>query len=498
VIIHSLFRNRERIKASEFKNVVGRAGRAFVDVEGQVLYPVFDNHAYRIQQWEALISDMTSREMESGLVRLVFTLLIRMHESLGKPSLLQLVEYVLNNAEAWTFPELQGEDAERREHAKNEWEGHVAMLDTAILSLLGEHDIADDAITASLDDVLQSSLWHRRLMRRSEDVQEMLKAGLFSRTKHIWGNSSAIQRRGYFLAGVGLDTGHALDVMSEEGNALLVTANAAILTGEQGMAIGAITAIAERVFTIPPFVPDPMPANWRDILSSWLLGLPLVDVSVGQESETMQFVESGLVYRLPWAMEAIRVRGIANGDVVGDIGGTLEDFELSSAVTAVETGTLNRSAAILIQAGFSSRLGAIKAVTDTQATFSNGFELRQWLTSDMVSAFASQPDWPTAETHEIWASFSLNFAPQAANAWKEQRFWAPVTWKEGMNPPAHLPVRIISGERKSKVFSADALPLGSISAPLNPNRCGLLRGSVAEDGAQILLTYFGPEDLWLV
>ena len=43
VIIHSLFRNRERIETSEFKNVVGRAGRAYVDVEGLVLYPIFDD-----------------------------------------------------------------------------------------------------------------------------------------------------------------------------------------------------------------------------------------------------------------------------------------------------------------------------------------------------------------------------------------------------------------------------------------------------------------------
>jgi replicative superfamily II helicase len=44
VIFHSLYRNRERISDSEFRNVVGRAGRAFVDVEGLVLCPIFDSH----------------------------------------------------------------------------------------------------------------------------------------------------------------------------------------------------------------------------------------------------------------------------------------------------------------------------------------------------------------------------------------------------------------------------------------------------------------------
>jgi hypothetical protein len=67
------------------------------------------------------------------------------------------------------------------------------------------------------------------------------------------------------------------------------------------------------------------------------------------------------------------------------MGAQLDDFELGLAVSAVETGTMNRSASILIQAGFASRLAAIKAVNDTAATFSNGFELQQWLESEPVT-----------------------------------------------------------------------------------------------------------------
>ena len=63
--------------------------------------------------------------------------------------------------------------------------------------------------------------------------------------------------------------------------------------------------------------------------------------------DALQFVEGGLIYRLPWAMEAIRVRGIANGDTLGDDGITLDNFELRLAAAAVQTGTLNRSATIL-------------------------------------------------------------------------------------------------------------------------------------------------------
>lgn len=84
--------------------------------------------------------------------------------------------------------------------------------------------------------------------------------------------STAAGRRGYFLAGVGLTTGHALDAIAADANLLLIQANGAILEGDTEGAITAIAGLAERVFAFYPFTPDPLPANWRDILRAWLLG----------------------------------------------------------------------------------------------------------------------------------------------------------------------------------------------------------------------------------
>ena len=197
LVMYSLHRNRERMKISEFRNVTGRAGRAYADMEGIVLFPMFDKIARRQSDWEALINDLGAREMESGLVQLVIALLTRMHARIGG-DVAQLVEYVVNNADAWTFPEVANEAPKDRERALAEWERHVASLDTAILSLIGENDVPDDGIEAALDDVLQSSLWNRRLLRRSEEIQQVLRAGLVSRSKLIWSQSSAAQRKGYF------------------------------------------------------------------------------------------------------------------------------------------------------------------------------------------------------------------------------------------------------------------------------------------------------------
>jgi superfamily II DNA/RNA helicase len=496
VIIHSLFRNRERIDTSEFKNVVGRAGRAYIDVEGMVLYPIFDDQAKRTQQWEKLIDDLKSREMESGLVRLLVTLLQRMYNKVGR-SMDQLIDYVVNNAEAWSFPEILGEKPEDRERALSDWDTYLATLDTAILSLIGENDVAEADIPAALDDILQSSLWERRLNRRPDKVKEALKAGLVSRSQKIWAQSTAVRRRGYFLAGIGLQTGHALDALAADNNDLLIAANGALLTGEADSAVAGITAIAERVFAVRPFIPDKLPANWREILRAWLLGHPLAAVAAGQEADTLQFVEGGLVYRLPWAMEAIRVRGLANGDMIGDMGLRLDDFELGLALSAVETGTIQRPASILIQAGFSSRLAAIKAVTNTAASFSNGFELQQWLASDAVKTLSEDADWPTPETKAMWTAFVASFVPQASTTWKNRRYWATVNWKPAAPPPSGTPIRLHNFQGRAAVLSADGSLIGEANIPLNPSRRGLVRATVSSERGRIDLSYLGPEDLWL-
>ncbi len=494
IVMHSLHRNRALIEVSEFKNVIGRAGRAYVDVEGIVLFPMFDEVARKRLNWESLITNVGAREMESGLIRLVAALLKRMHDSTGG-DLAQLVEYVVNNAQAWTFPEIANESPEDRERALAEWERRVATLDTAILSLIGENNIPYDGIETALDDILQSSLWQRRLLRQNEQVQQTLKAGLFARSRLIWAQSTAPQRRGYFLAGVGLTTGHALDAIAEEVNLLLVQANAALHAANAEEAITAITNLAERVFAFYPFTPDPLPDNWHNILRCWLLGQPLAGIVAGQESETLQFIEGGLVYRLPWAMEAIRVRAAVNGDTVADL--EFEDFEFGLAVPAVETGTMNRSASILIQAGFSSRLAAIKAIADTAATFTTSQALRLWLDSEAVAMWSALPDWPTAETKAMWTEFAQSFTPADSRTWTERRYWANVAWYSVPAPPG-APVRLHHWNGQPIVLSGDGLPMGALQAALNPARSGLMRATVSQEPGRIDLSYLGPDDLWQV
>lgn len=493
LIMFALHRAGVRIEASEFKNVIGRAGRAYVDVEGLVLYPMFGDVARKRLTWEELLNDLGQRDMESGMIRLAVELLKRLH-ALHGGDITQLVEYVANNAAAWEFPEVPGELPATRERAFAAWEEQLAMLDTAVLGLIGEFDIADADIPATLDAVLQSSLWQRRLLRYNDVNRAALGKLLETRARVIWAQSTAAQRRGYFLAGLGLKSGHALDAIAPEANALLIDANAALLVGNQNGAIDAITGLAELVFAFQPFTPDPLPDNWRQILRAWLLGEPLAAIG-GNPNETLRFVENGLVYRLPWAMESIRVRAAANGDVIG--GFRVDDHELGLAVPAVETGTMVRSASLLIQAGFNSRLAAIKVVQDTGAAFTSGDELRAWLKTPALAQWSAMPDWPTAETKPMWLEFLYGFVPIDSRTWSERRFYANVQWT-GIPPIPGAPVRAHHIGGQPWILDAAGDKLGVMQAPLNPERRGLARLTVSAEPGRVDISYLGPPDLWNV
>ena len=376
---------------------------------------------------------------------------------------------------------------------RRRWVGFLTTLDTAILSMLGEHEVADDTIEGTLDEVLASSLWSRRLLHRNENRQQMLKAALIARVRFIWGRTTTGQRRGYFLAGVGLRTGEKLDAEAVNLNELLATANGAIIAHDADDAITAITAFAENIFLIEPFVPGDLPDNWRSILRAWLLGETIVNHSEGQEDEVLQFVEQALVYRLPWAMEAVRVRAIANGELL-ESGITMEDVELGIAVAAVETGTLNRSAAVLMHAGFSSRLAAISAVIETGAHFTTMSGLRRWLRSNNVASRLDTPEWPTEQSHGLWLQFVESLAPARRRTWLKRKHRLEVRWDE-VYPDSRMPVRLLNKDGKTLVLNADFTRLGSLASPVNAKRLGLALASVAEDEDYINVEYLGPGDL---
>lgn len=493
LVFHGHSRNRKSIDISEFRNVVGRAGRAFVDIEGLVLYPMFDNHRVRRYAWKSLVTSTAGRKMESGLLQLMWTLVARMAKKLPFFNLEQLLEYVAGQG-AWNFPVVKLEKDSDRDAAAANWSKHLTYLDTAIFSLLGDATVPDEEVEAKLDEVLTSSLFVRRLEQYDEKGSAVLLGGFKARAKFIWANSSSAQRRGYFLAGVGLATGQQLDEKAVELDELLLRANVAMDAKQLGDAIAAIIGFAEIAFGIPPFTPKHLPVNWKEILECWLLGQPVPQIGAKDPDDAVSLIEHAFVYNLPWAMEAVRVRAEAHQDPFSD-DITLANYEGSRAVAAVETGTMSVAAATLIQAGFASRLGAIQAVEDTNADFDSLGRMKSWLVLDAVQALRQNLNWPTPESHELWLEFTQPHAGGYTQPWSHKSYWGPVKWHSVLMPK-NRPLRIGGGPgREHLVYTADFKEVGEALYPFNKDAVGLTIATATGEQERFYFEYIGPEDL---
>lgn len=194
-----------------------------------------------------------------------------------------------------------------------------------------------------------------------------------------------------------------------------------------------------------------------------------------------------IAFRGEW--EALRVRALANHDTLDTNGGLglgtgvrLHDFELRLAVPAVETGTLNRSAAILMQAGFASRLAAIKAVHDAGGRFQSAAELGSWLKSEQVEKLTAATNWPSAETSETWKAFRASYAPSGSQTWKKSSAKVDTSWHR-TQPCKGSPVHLVDDPKDARtlVLSPDLELMGTLRRRLNTKRLGLTLAAVSAD-----------------
>lgn len=494
LVVHSLWRNRTIIDAAEFRNIVGRAGRAFVDSSGLVVHPMFEPTRRTRQNWERLVEDSQLRDMQSGLVRLLTTMLQRMSDSLGEVDWDDFTEYVTGLAD-WSFPAIATEDEETTSDAMKFWPGQLASLDCAILGLLSDSSVTEQDLGAALDAVLASSLWARTIARYQEPVRNALRTGLVARAGVIWRSTTPDQRRGYYLAGVGLATGRELDANAEQLNRHLQIAEAAIQLGMNDEAINAIVHFAKIVFEIFPFTPKSQPDNWEEILVGWLRGRPVAEIAADDSLETAEFIEDTLAYRLPWALEAVRVRAAAhpNPDAFP---WDLSSPETGLSVAAVEAGTLNRAASTLMRAGFGSRSGALVAVESTEAAFTTPAGLHEWMISEATQVATRDTSWPTPTTRELWMSFATRTVALRQRTWIREVHETSVSWMPGHQPTPGEPYRAISHSDETTVLeAADAQPVGVLTTRLNLRRQGLLKVTAIGAGDVVELDYLGPSDL---
>ena len=292
MLVPSLHRSGVVITGEEFANVAGRAGRAFVDVEGLVVHVMHKGDEWRLPVWRQLIASARSRTLRSGLIQIVAEILARLTTQ-GVLSRADALEYLANSREPWTIDSTA--DAEGNEPLSQ----LVEKLDATVFGLIEALDANIADLPRLLDQALQGSLWARQIAREHADVQAWHKAILESRAKLIWQVTTPTARRCHFAMGVGLEAGLSLDAMADELGPLIDQADSAAISGNEEELGNALVALASRLLVLRPFVPDQrnaLPDDWDSLLRHWVSG---VDVNtIG--SDKMGVIEEAFSYRLVW------------------------------------------------------------------------------------------------------------------------------------------------------------------------------------------------------
>jgi len=525
LLVPSIWRNGKTIPPAEFANVAGRAGRAFVDVEGLVLHVVHEptqgKFRRAVRNWGHLLAAARVPRVASGLLQLAALVFLRISAATKIP-FDEVLEYIAGNDACWS-PEpaaapgldelkkwndaqpasgqgiarlfddafwvtLPGTDEEKRARAdEKDWEGDVASLDAAILSLLAA-DAPGNRLEDDLADALAGSLFSRQLARQDQDTQAQVAGIVKERAKYIWARTSTEQRRGYQSAGIGLSAGQYLDQNIDELVRLLGAAETAVVDGDSTRAAAAVVEFAQLVLQTAPFrAPRELPAKWTDALRAWIEGKPSAEVVATCDGDGVDLIQEALAYRLPWAMEAVRVHAT-------NLGHAEADGLTGLGALAVEAGSANRSVIVLTRSGLNSREAAITAVSSSGATFDDHTGMLVWLASDEVEALHADESWPTRQSRHAWSQFYERESKGNHREWSRETQRLHVNWA-GKPPDVGAHVVVEPGDRGGLVLSPSFQPLGSLVEPLERPRREVVRATVGEEPNTVDVEYFGPRAL---
>jgi len=258
------------ISAAELSNVVGRSGRAFVDLDGITVLPTFDAGT-RSQQhavFERLIKDSKGQRLWSGLAILIWQIGQRLALKLGTQKE-ELLEYVLNQHDLWEDARLTASEQEDDEdESEDRLEEQIANLDVALFSLIEPLDSDVSQVADTLDDALNDSLWKRTLAREEEPTRQLERELLQSRAEWLWRSSTAEQRRACFYSGLGRKPGlflyEQLDSLVDE----LVEFESAVADDNGDDAAVAAVSFYETVMQEPFFAVRKLHINGTKLFQS--------------------------------------------------------------------------------------------------------------------------------------------------------------------------------------------------------------------------------------
>ena len=475
LLFRSLYRYKNNlIPAKEFANVVGRVGRAFVDLDGIYALPLFDSIASKKREFFSLIAAARKRQLESG-VRLLIDLVGRILGERLNVSREQLIEYVTNMRSPWV---VKGIDE------KDKYPGLLQTclneLDAAILGVVDTLDLPVDQVADYLDACLRSSYWQRSLQRTDDGIKRLQEAVVRGRAGWLWTHTTEANRKGYFAAGIGYVAGKEMDDNAATLGERLSDGEDALATADIERAVASVVELATILFRIGPFVPENNVDNWPELLGDWLRGRALNEFA---DNEGVSFLQEDVVFRLVWGVEAARL-------YIAQISSSNHETQNESNLAMCLTyGVPNKHAALFMQTGMASRTLACKVAEATGGSLNDISELKEWIIS-ISQGKKSGPTWVSEDDKAEWERFLQRFDHREQRKWKRHTFVLPVEW-HGKPCEAGTRVRISfnSGDSKASVLGVSLNQLGETIVPAVATTHFF--GIVRDDEKSLDVSFFG-------
>jgi superfamily II DNA/RNA helicase len=487
LIFQSLHRNRAVIPSVEFANVIGRIGRAFVDIEGLSVFPIFEKTPrrvqYRINEFLTLWNQSRSRDLESGLLLLVAKIIGALSSKLGV-SATTVVERVARIDFDWQQAVNDAPAATYNEEADQiDLDRLISQLDEALLTMITP-DVEASQLGQLLDDALRDSYWERRLARIEDPTTAaQQREVLRGRARWIWSRSDTASRRGFSTAGIGLSTGELLLNNLESLAVHLKTADEAIVAGDVDSALDSITPVVQTLAKVPPFEMN-LPDDWQLLLRRWLLGEPIWGSGDSAKQRDWEFISEGLVYRTVWGIEAIRSLAIAK-DVLET------SFTAVALTDSLTFGCYASFGRWLLRKGLSSRRLATeisKVLRDFDLSWLQpGMLLNHLIEEQTIEQLYTQ----NPEKLEVWQSFLAQEETIVRGAWGEQRASGTIEVKNTLIEETST-VRIVRKmDDVATIYSLDLDPLADVKMPSEKYFSGHVHATLSPEG-ELKIVRYGP------
>ena len=367
VIMANIWVNKRPIPVRDFWNIAGRAGRAFVDTEGKILFAIDETEkpwqvSRDIQLADKYFDSANLENVDSGLLKL-----------------LQLIKQIADSAGVSfdTLVQMSSENVFSEKGQLSDLQLLFDLIDDEILALYEELSEGNQGsqVTA-IEELLRSSLAAIQAQRPNavlnpDQVIQLLKARLAAALKQF---PTAKDIRTVVCSGFPL---RASTVLKNNIDVIAELTQQYIADSQSHESLLQTVRFFETLSTSLPNICREIPSEGERHLvrDGWLQGVPLKSLTTKTEN-ALKITADYYGYGIPWIIHASaqQLRSSGNSEVAD---------ELDKIGLLVELGLPSASAAKIYLCGIRSRFSAVEIASKIRNVEKSSLrQLRDFLTTE--------------------------------------------------------------------------------------------------------------------